>query len=78
MAIADDGGIDITRGVPEDRLDDLIDAAQVARMLAVSRSEVYALMRSGRLQARRVGASWRTTRRAVQRYLDTWGSRGLR
>ncbi len=49
-------------------LSDVVDAAQVAGMLGVTRQHVVHLFKTGRLPARRLTATWVTTRKAVETY----------
>lgn len=56
---------DETRGID---LSDVVDAAQAAVMLGVTRQHVVHLCRTGRLPGRRLTATWVTTREAVETY----------
>jgi hypothetical protein len=49
-------------------LDGVLDAAQAAVILGVTRQHVVHLCRTGRLAGRRLTSTWVTTRRAVEEY----------
>jgi hypothetical protein len=49
-------------------LADVVDAAQAAEMLGVTRQHVVHLCRTGRLPGKRLTATWITTRQAVEAY----------
>ena len=49
-------------------LADVVDAAQAAGMLGVTRQHVVHLCKTGRLPARRLTSVWVTTRQAVEAY----------
>ncbi len=53
------------------RLEDVIDAAQAAAMLGVTRQHVVHLFKTGRLPGKRLTATWVTTRQAVEAYERT-------
>lgn len=59
---------DETRGID---LSDVVDAAQAADMLDVTRQHVVHLLRTGRLPGKRLSATWVTTREAVETYART-------
>ena len=50
------------------RLADVVDAAQAATMLGVTRQHVVHLFKTGRLPGKRLTATWVTTRQAVEAY----------
>jgi hypothetical protein len=50
---------------------DVIDAAQAAEMLGVTRQHVVHLCKTGRLPGKRLTATWITTRQAVEAYAAT-------
>lgn len=49
-------------------LEDVIDAAQAATLLGVTRQHVVHLCATGRIPAKRLTATWVTSRTAVQNY----------
>jgi hypothetical protein len=49
-------------------LDDVLDAAQAAAILGVTRQHIVHLCKTGRLPSRRLTACWITTRQAVEAY----------
>jgi hypothetical protein len=49
-------------------LADVVDAAQAAEMLGVTRQHVVHLCKTGRLPGKRLTATWITTRQAVEAY----------
>lgn len=49
-------------------LDDVVDAAEAAGLLGVTRQHVVHLCKTGRLPAKRLTATWVTTRQAVTAY----------
>ena len=53
------------------RLEDVIDAAQAAVMLGVTRQHVVHLFKTGRVVGKRLTATWVTTRQAVEAYERT-------
>ena len=53
------------------RLADVVDAAEAAAMLGVTRQHVVLLLKTGRLPGRRLTATWVTTRQAVHEYQRT-------
>ena len=53
------GGIDLA---------DIVDAAQAADLLGVTRQHVVYLLKTGKLAGRRLTATWITTRQAVEAY----------
>ncbi len=52
----------------EIKLVDILDAAQAAEQLGVTRQHVVYLLKSGKLLGRRLTATWVTTRQAVEAY----------
>ena len=58
------------------RLDDVIDAAEAARMLGVGREHVVKLLQRGQLHVKRLTATWVTTRQAAQAYARNRRPRG--
>jgi len=52
-------------------LADVVDAAQAAAMLGVTRQHVVHLCKTGRLPARRLSSTWVTSRQAVEGYART-------
>ncbi len=52
-------------------LADVVDAAQAAAMLGVTRQHVVHLCKTGRLPARRLTSTWVTSRQAVEGYART-------
>ncbi|MDQ3699838.1 MAG: helix-turn-helix domain-containing protein, partial [Chloroflexota bacterium] len=65
IGATEDTSIDETRGID---LSDVVDAAQAAEMLNVTRQHVVHLLRTGRLPGKRLSATWVTTREAVETY----------
>ena len=57
--------------VDESGLGDILDAAQAAALLGVTRQHVVHLLKTGRLPGRRLTATWITTRQAVEAYKQT-------
>jgi hypothetical protein len=51
-----------------DWLADVVDAAQAATMLGVSRQHVVLLFTTGRIPGRRLTSTWITSRQAVEAY----------
>jgi hypothetical protein len=49
-------------------LDDVVDAAQAAAILGVTRQHVVHLCKTGRLAGKRLTSTWVTTRQAVDEY----------
>ena len=49
---------------------DLLSPAQAAQALGVSEEDVMAIITSGELQAKKIGASYRIRRAALQEYLE--------
>jgi hypothetical protein len=49
-------------------LDDVVDAAQAAAILGVTRQHVVHLCKTGRLAGKRLTSTWITTGRAVEAY----------
>ena len=49
---------------------DLLSPAQAAQALGVSEEDVMAIITSGELQAKKIGASYRLRRAALQEYLE--------
>jgi excisionase family DNA binding protein len=54
---------------PAAGLPELLSPAQVAQALGVSEADVMAIIRSGKLQAKEIGATWRIKRTALDAYL---------
>ncbi len=54
----------------EVRLVDILDAAQAAERLGVTRQHVVHLLKTGKLPGRRLTATWVTTRQAVEAYVQ--------
>ncbi len=54
----------VTPAVP-----DLLGPADAARALGVSEADVMAVLESGELKGKKIGASWRITRSALDAYL---------
>ncbi len=52
-------------------LEDVVDAAQAAALLGVTRQHVVHLCKTGRLPARRLTSTWVTARQAVDDYART-------
>ncbi len=50
---------------------DLLSPAQAAQMLGVSEEDVMAVLTSGELKGKKIGASWRITRAAVDEFLKS-------
>ena len=50
---------------------ELLGPAELARTLGVSEADVLSLIQSGELKAKRIGASWRVTRAALEAYLSS-------
>jgi excisionase family DNA binding protein len=48
---------------------DLLSPAQAAQALGVSETDVVAVLESGELKGKRIGASWRIPRTAISDYL---------
>ena len=48
---------------------ELLSPADVAKALGVSEADVMAVLESGELKAKKIGASWRITRAALDAYL---------
>ena len=63
-APAINAGVAGAAGVPE-----LMTPAQVAQMLGVAESDVFASLDAGDLKGRRIGTQWRVTRSAVDAFL---------
>jgi len=65
-----DGEADRQVGKSElkDCLTDIVDAAEAATMLEVTRQHVVHLFRTGRIEGRLLTATWVTTRQAVESY----------
>lgn len=49
-------------------LNEVVDAAEAARMLGVTRQHVVLLLQHGRLPGKRLTSTWITTRRSVEDY----------
>ena len=58
-------------GVDAVKLTDVVDAAQAAAMLGVTRQHVVHLFQTQRLPGKRLTATWVTTRQAVETYART-------
>ncbi len=54
-----------------DMSDDLLTVSEVCTYLRKSRSTVYRLTRAGFLPARKVGGTWRYSRRSLDEWLHT-------
>ncbi len=54
--------------IDQSLLDEVLDAAQAAGILGVTRQHVVHLFTTGRLPAKRLTSTWVTTRRAVEAY----------
>ena len=50
------------------QLGDILDAAQMAAMLGITRQHAVHLCKTGRIPARRLTSVWITTRQAVEAY----------
>ena len=48
---------------------ELFGPAEAARLLGVSEADVMAVLESGQLKGKKIGASWRITRAAINAYL---------
>jgi excisionase family DNA binding protein len=57
-------------GVAAPAFPDLLTPADAAQALGVSEEDVMTIITSGELQAKRIGASYRIKRSALQEYLD--------
>ncbi|MEO7732624.1 MAG: helix-turn-helix domain-containing protein, partial [Kofleriaceae bacterium] len=57
---------------------EVIDVPAVARLLAVGRNTVYALVGRNAIPHRRLGKQIRFHRAAVMRWLDSWSSQGAK
>lgn len=57
-----------TTGVGQIDLDEVIDAAEAARLLGVGREHVVKLLQRGTLPGKRLTATWVTTRQSVEAY----------
>lgn len=55
---------------PPAALPELLSPAEVARALGVTEADVLTVLESGELGGRKIGASWRVTRRALEKYLE--------
>jgi excisionase family DNA binding protein len=56
---------------PTEALPELLTPAQAAQTLGVSESDVMASLESGDLKGKKIGASWRVTRRALDDFLKS-------
>jgi len=54
-----------------ERLQDVVDAVQIAAILGVTRQHAVHLCATGRLPARQLTTTWITTRQAVEVYART-------
>lgn len=63
---------------PHDAGSDVIDVPAVARMLAVGRNTVYAMVARNAIPHRRLGKQIRFHRAAVMRWLSSWSSQGAK
>ena len=61
----------MNRATEDISLADVVDAAQAAAMLGVTRQHVVHLCNTRRLPARRLTSTWVTTRQAVETYART-------
>ena len=61
-------GISASNDADQIKLGDVIDAAEAAVMLGVTRQHVVHLFHAGRLPGKRLTATWVTTRQAVEAY----------
>ncbi len=52
-------------------LADVVDAAEAAALLGVTRQHVVHLCKTGRLPARRLSSTWITSRQGVEAYRQT-------
>ncbi len=68
VGATEDTSTDETQGID---LCDVVDAAQAAELLDVTRQHVVHLLRTGRLPGKRLSATWVTTREAVETYART-------
>ena len=59
------------RATDDGGLEDVVDAAQAAAMLGVTRQHVVHLFKVGRLPGKRLTATWVTTRQVVEAYERT-------
>jgi excisionase family DNA binding protein len=59
----------VVGGTPPSGLPDLLGPAEVAEMLGVSESDVLAVIESGELKAKKIGAAYRVKRSAVDEFL---------
>jgi excisionase family DNA binding protein len=57
---------------------DVIDVPAVARLLAVGRNTVYAMVARNAIPHRRLGKQIRFHREAVMRWLSSWSSQGAK
>jgi excisionase family DNA binding protein len=53
-------------GIPE-----LLGAADLARILGVSESDVVATLEKGELKGKKIGSTWRVTRESLQEFLKS-------
>lgn len=56
---------------PSPTLPDVLTVAEAAQYLRVSEDEILIMIRSGRLQATRIGTEWRITRQAIDDLMRT-------
>ena len=61
-------GIHVDEATVTISLTDVVDAAEAAAMLGVTRQHVVHLFKTGRLPGKRLTATWVTTRQAVEAY----------
>jgi excisionase family DNA binding protein len=62
----------------DDASADVIDVPAVARLLAVGRNTVYAMVARNAIPHRRLGKQIRFNRAAVMRWLASWSSQGAK
>lgn len=62
----------------DDASNEVIDVPAVARLLAVGRNTVYALVARDAIPHRRLGKQIRFHRAAVMRWLSSWSSQGAK
>jgi excisionase family DNA binding protein len=72
------GGAHTAGSALHDAHADVIDVPTVARLLAVGRNTVYALVARNAIPHRRLGKQIRFHRAAVMRWLDSWSSQGAK
>jgi excisionase family DNA binding protein len=62
----------------DDAVADVIDVPAVARLLAVGRNTVYAMVARNAIPHRRLGKQIRFNRAAIMRWLASWSSQGAK